>query len=157
MSQSVENRYMEFRLGEQLFSVPLLTVKEVISRPEITSIPNMPSHFEGMFNLRGQILGVVNIRKKLAVKGSSQDSGADGKVVIVIEHAGINVGMIVDEVTRVLHADPDKISPAPLKDDDPAHQFVDSVIQAGEHLVPTIKVARLLELDRYKNQGKEAA
>ncbi|MES2803616.1 MAG: chemotaxis protein CheW [Bdellovibrionota bacterium] len=150
MSESnLDNRFMEFRLGGQLFAIPLLSVKEVIPKPDITLVPNMPSHFEGMINLRGQILGVFNIRKKLAAKArDATDKTAD--VVIVIEQQGVSVGMIVDEVTKVLHAGTDMIGPAPLKEDDPARHFIGSVIQTGEDLVMTIHVGKLLELEKYK-------
>lgn len=145
-------RYMEFRLGEHLYAIPLLRVKEVISKPEITLIPNMPAFFEGMINLRGQILGVFNVRKKLSVKAESKSH----EVVIVIEDEGINVGMIVDEVTRVLHADPKMIGPAPLKQGDPAGQYVSSVIQDNKELVMVLQDAELLELEKYKKFNKAA-
>jgi purine-binding chemotaxis protein CheW len=124
-------------------------VKEVITKPEITMIPNMPTHFEGMINLRGQILGVFNVRKKLAAKADDSKNKVQ-EVVIVIEQKGVFVGMIVDEVTKVLHAKPEMIGPAPLKEDDPARHFIGSVIQTGEELVMTIHVGKLLELDKYK-------
>ena len=145
----LDNRYMEFRLGEQLYAIPLLSVKEVIPKPEITMVPNMPSHFEGMINLRGQILGVFNVRKKLSAK-SRDASDKTSEVVIVIEQQGVSIGMIVDEVTRVLHPTPDTIGPAPLKEDDPTRNFIASVIQTGEELVMTIQVANLLDLEKYK-------
>jgi purine-binding chemotaxis protein CheW len=144
-----DNRFMEFRLGGQLYAIPLLSVKEVITKPEITMIPNMPTHFEGMINLRGQILGVFNVRKKLAAKADDSKNKVQ-EVVIVIEQKGVFVGMIVDEVTNVLHAKPEMIGPAPLKEDDPARHFIGSVIQTGEELVMTIHVGKLLELDKYK-------
>ena len=116
----------------------------------------MPTHFEGMFNLRGQILGVFNVRKKLSVK-PSETTNKDGEVVIVIDQLGVSVGMIVDEVTRVLHAPPEMISAAPLKEGDPAHQFIGSVIRAGDQLVATINVSKLLELEKYKVATSRAA
>ncbi len=150
MSQSnTDNRFMEFRLGEQLYALPLLSVKEVIPKPEITLVPNMPTHFEGMINLRGQILGVFNVRKKLNVK-NKDSTEKPPEVVIVIEQQGVSVGMIVDEVTKVLHATADMLKPAPLKDDEVAKHFIGSVIQTGEELVLTIHVNKLLDLEKYK-------
>jgi len=145
---------MEFRLGDQLYAIPLLTIKEVIQKPDVTAVPNMPSHFEGMMNLRGQILGIFSVRKKLGAKDRAADAGND--VVVVIEQNGTNVGMIVDEVTRVLHPDSNMIRPAPLKENDPAQAFVRSVIQSGEDLILTIDVVQLLDLEKF-NLGKKAA
>src|SRR6201995_5934151 len=129
-----DNRYMEFRLGDQLYAIPLLTIKEVIQKPDVTIIPNMPTHFEGMMNLRGQIVGVFNLRKKLALKASEHGN----EVVMVIEEQNVNVGMIVDEVTRVLHPEENMIKPAPLKENDPAREFIKSVIQTVQELVLTV-------------------
>ncbi len=151
----VDNRYMEFKLGGQLYAIPLLSVKEVVPKPEITSVPNMPAHFEGMINLRGQILGVFNVRKKLSAK-ARDTSEKNSDVVIIIEQLGVSVGMIVDEVTRVLHAAKDKIGPAPLKEDDPARHFITAVIQTEEELVMTIQVGQLLELEKHKAMMKVA-
>ena len=156
MNQNLlDNRYMEFRMGDQLFALPLLIVKEVIQKPDVTSVPNMPSHFEGMINLRGQILGVFSIRKKLGAKAKTADE-VKNEVVVVIEDAGVNVGMIVDEVTRVLHATPDSLKPAPLKEGDPAKPYIVSVIQTEQDLVLTIDVNKLLDLEKTTSLNKGA-
>lgn len=155
MSSGTDNRYMEFRLGGQLYAIPLLSVKEVIPKPEITAVPNMPQHFEGMINLRGQILGVFNVRKKLATN-AKETAPKLADVVIVIENQGVSVGMIVDEVTKVLHASPEAIGPAPLKEDDPARHFISAVIQSEQDLVMAIHVGKLLDLEKYKAMTKAA-
>lgn len=154
--QNVDNRYMEFRLGEQLYGIPLLSVKEVIQKPEVTAVPNMPAHFEGMVNLRGQILGVFNVRKKLAAQSKPANESQSNEVVMVIEKNGVSVGMVVDEVTRVLHPNSDMIRAAPLKEDDPARAFILSVIQTGDDLVLVVDANQLLDLDKY-NLSKKAA
>ncbi|MBX7231370.1 MAG: chemotaxis protein CheW [Bdellovibrionales bacterium] len=141
-----DGRFMEFRLGEIFFAVPLLNVREVLPKPDTTHIPNMPPHFEGMINLRGQIVGVFNVAKKLNPH-SQQKKNKPNEVVIVIEKNGVNVGMIVDEVTKVLYTESDKISPAPLKKEEPSSQYIDCVIQNEEGLVMTINIEKLLELN----------
>ncbi len=153
---SVDNRYMEFKISGQSFAIPLLTVKEVIPRPEITIVPNMPSHFEGMFNLRGQILGVFSIRKKLGTK--PKDSGSDQKhdVIIVIEKDGVSAGVIVDEVNRVINPSDSQIKPAPLKEEDPTSKFFGPVIQLDEELIMTVRIDQVLELEKYKSLLKTA-
>ncbi len=145
---NADNRYMEFRLSQELYALPLLTVKEVIPKPEITSVPNMPAHFDGMINLRGQILGVYNIKKKLQSK-PKETLDHMAEVIIIIEYKGMSLGMIVDEVTRVLLVDSKMISYPPIKSDDHHRQFVGSVIQAGKDLVMTLNINELLELDKF--------
>ncbi|MBX9766077.1 MAG: chemotaxis protein CheW [Bdellovibrionales bacterium] len=150
MSTSTDNRFMEFKLSQQSFAIPLLTVKEVIPRPEITPVPNMPPHFEGMFNLRGQILGVFNIRKKLGAK--PKEAGAEThEVIIVIEKDGISAGVVVDEVTRVVNPEQSQIKAAPLKDDDPSAKYIGSVIQMDDQLIMTVRIEQVLEFEKYKD------
>ncbi len=152
MSQNIDNRFMEFRLSDQLYALPLLSIKEVIRKPEITIIPNMPPHFEGIMNLRGQILGVFNIRKKISAKPNEAKNPKD--VVVVIERNGIFVGILVDEVTTVLHPEADNIRPAPLKEGDPAQPYVKFVIHTEKDLVMAIDMPTLLDLDKYKLADK---
>lgn len=145
----IDNRYMEIRLGNQHFAIPLLAVKEVIQKPEMREVPNMPAHFEGMINLRGQVMGIYNVRKRLST-GNREKSEAVPEVVVVIEHQGVNVGMMVDEVIRVLHAKEDMIREAPLKQGDPAAEYITSVIHHEGKMILTIAIHRLLELDKYR-------
>jgi purine-binding chemotaxis protein CheW len=150
-TSNLDNRYMEFQLGDQLFAMPLMSVKEVIQKPEITEVPNMPAHFQGMMNLRGQILGVFDVRKRLGSKVRDK-SLTTPEVVIVIEYAGISVGMVVDEVTKVLHTNADMIKPAPIKDDDAAAKFITSVIHIEGEMVLAVDVNQLLEIEKYRNK-----
>lgn len=151
MSQNtLENRFMEFLLGDQAFALPLISVKEVISRPEITPVPNMPAHFEGMMNLRGKVIGVFNMRKKLAVRATSERQSESPEAVIVVEGEDVSIGMIVDEVTRVIHAKPDMLKEAPLKADDPMRKYIINVIQTKDGMILSVDVGELLELKKYK-------
>ena len=152
--RKIDLRYMEFRLGDQYFALPLLAVKEVIPMPEVTPVPNMSSHFEGMINLRGQILGVYNVRQKLSVKARETRSKVD--VVIVIEQSGVSVGMTVDEVTRVIHVAPNLIGPAPLREGGSARAFIDSVIRMNDRLILAINVGTLLEIEKNQAPAKSA-
>ena len=78
------------------------------------------------------------------------------EVVIVIEKNNVSVGIIVDEVSKVLHANESMMRPAPLKEDDPAKKFIGQVIQGENGLVLTLDVDQLLELQKYQ-QLKAAA
>lgn len=141
----IQNRYMEFRLGDRLFAVGLMTVREVLQKPEVTQVPNMPAHFEGMMNLRGQILGVFDLRKKL-LSPQDKGKGAEHPVVIVIEEEGTQVGIVVDEVTRVIHPTDDQMSAPPLRANDAASAYVKSVIKLENALIVTLKMSELLGL-----------
>ena len=150
-----DNRYMEFKIGEQLYAIHLLSVREVIQKPEVTQVPNAPADFEGMMNLRGQILGVFNVRKKLSAK-TKTNGNENSAVVVVVEENDVRVGIVVDEVTRVLHPDSESVKAAPLKEDDPGRRYVESVIQSDSDLIIVLNLEQLLEVGRCKNFLKAA-
>lgn len=150
-------RFMEFRLGQALYAIPLLSVKEVLQKPELTPVPNMPAHFEGMINLRGQILGIMNVSKRLSTaQAQSPALQALHPVVIVIEDQGVQVGMTVDEVTRVLQVKESQLSAAPLKKEDPAHKYVSSVIQIEKDLILSLNLYELLDLKSFQKLAESA-
>lgn len=94
-------------------------------------------------NLRGQILGIFSIRKKLGF-AVDKNHVAKQEVVIVIEDEGTSVGIIVDEVTRVLHPTVDQIEAPPIRANDPASSFVQNVIKVEGNLVVILKMSELL-------------
>jgi purine-binding chemotaxis protein CheW len=144
MNQS-DRRYMQLKVGTNSFAIPLLSVKEVISRPDLTLVPNMPPHFEGMMNLRGQILGVYNTRKKLGIK--TGESGEVPEVIVILEQEGHQIGVIVDDVLRVIHTEPEMMREAPLREDDPARRYIQGVIEYEKELIQIVLMAALLEVN----------
>lgn len=145
-----ENRFIVFKIGKQQYALPLLSIMEVITKPDITPVPNMPNYFEGMINLRGQILGVFNVNKRLGNK-TRETQFDTPEVIIVIEHNNVIIGMIVDEVIKVIQPEENCISPAPIKEDsNNGKDFVDSVIQLDNEIVIILNITELLELERYK-------
>ena len=61
-------RYLQFDLGNERYAIALLNVKEVIPLPETTPLPDSPSYYIGIMNLRGQIISIMDFRKKLNIK-----------------------------------------------------------------------------------------
>jgi len=81
---------------------------------------------------------------------NKQTSEQGPEVVIVIENDGVSVGMIVDEVTKVIHATDQMVKEAPLKEDDPTRKYILNVIQSKDEMVLSINVNELLEIDKYR-------
>lgn len=98
MSQDEVNRYLNFSLGEEEFAIPLLSVKEVIAVPETTPIPHTPPHFLGIMNLRGQVISVIDLRKKFSINTKNTEETS----VIILDLKNHFLGVVVDSVTSVL-------------------------------------------------------
>lgn len=92
-------RYIEFNLGTERYAVTLLQVLEVISIPQTTPVPNSPPYTLGVMNLRGKIISIIDIRKKLNIPPLEKN---DEVAVIIINLGETNIGIIVDSINRVL-------------------------------------------------------
>ncbi|MCB9061935.1 MAG: purine-binding chemotaxis protein CheW [Halobacteriovoraceae bacterium] len=106
-ASNVDSHYMEFSLGEENYAIPLLKVREVISTPDTTLIPNSPSYFVGIMNLRGQVITVVDLRKKMGINSECKHKE---EAVIIVDIHGINLGIVVDSINKVLEVDMTKLS-----------------------------------------------
>lgn len=101
---------VSFNLDAEAFGVDIAVVQEIVRMPEITRVPRAPAFVEGVVNLRGKIIPVVDLRKRFGLKLSEATKGTR---IIVVTIGGRTVGMIVDAVSEVLRLDADSIEPTP--------------------------------------------
>ena len=103
-------RYLEFILGKESYAVELLKVKEVITPPDMTPIPKAPPYVCGLINLRGLVLTVIDLRKKL---GIVPDKETSQNAVIIFDLEDRLVGVVVDSIQKVLHIKNEHIKQVP--------------------------------------------
>lgn len=134
-------RYLEFFLGGESYAVDLLKVKEVITLPELTPIPKAPNYVCGLMNLRGLVLTVVDLRKKLSITPSADESQ---KAVIIFDLNDRLVGAVVDSIQKVLNINIDKIKPVPDEGTDKG-LHLQGILQVENKLCMWIDPIQLLE------------
>lgn len=136
------SRFIEFSLGKENYAIPLLLVREVISIPEITPIPKSPSHFLGILNLRGQVISVVDLRKKLktVIKEDKEE------VIIIVDIGEKNIGVIVDSINKVLAFSSEEVSEMPEVEGQINTHFVCGVYRKEHSLTILLDIAKALEL-----------
>lgn len=110
VERSEERQIVVFTLGDEEFGVNINDVKEIIQMAEITRIPNTMEYIEGVINLRGGIVVVINLAMKLGFQTREADSNTR---IIVMEVNGNTVGMVVDSATEVMRLSSSQIEPAP--------------------------------------------
>ena len=102
-----------FKLGNEEYAVPIMCVQEIIMLQNSTRIPKSPDFVEGVINLRGHIIPVIDGRKKFNLKQSSANNIADQRIM-VLEVEEDTIGLIVDAVSEVIHLKKDDIEPPPV-------------------------------------------
>lgn len=98
-----------FRLAQELFGLDIATVREIVTWQPITRIPQAPEFVEGIINLRGRLIPVVDLRKWLGVDA---EATASETRIMVVEQETRSVGLIVDAVTEVRRVPTDRIEPS---------------------------------------------
>src|SRR5271170_1060456 len=88
-----------FQIGRETYGVPITSLHEIVRVPEITAVPDAPDYLEGVINLRGKIVSVMDLRKRF---GQKQATLKKHNRILVVEHSGKLAGLIVDSATEVL-------------------------------------------------------
>lgn len=149
------SRFIEFSLGNEDYAIPLLMVREVISVPDTTPIPKSPTHFLGIMNLRGQVISVVDLRKKLKVEAKQDKEEA----VIIVDIGGMNIGVVVDSINRVLAFSSDEVSEMPEVENQLNTHYIFGVYKKENSLTVLLDIAKVLDLKDLDmiNSAKKAA
>ncbi len=101
---------VSFKLRDEEFAVDILQVQEIIRLQDITNVPNAPAFVEGVINLRGRVIPIIDLRKRFALE-SAEHSASTRIIVVMIDN--VTVGLIVDEVSEVLRIPEDTVEPPP--------------------------------------------
>ncbi len=100
-----------FKINEEEFGVDILMVQEIIRSAPVTAVPNSPEFVEGVINLRGDIIPVIDLRKRLYLYMG--EGGGEGNWILILNIKERVIGFIVDRVTEVLKVEQDKVEPPP--------------------------------------------
>ncbi len=136
------SRFIEFSLGSEDYAIPLLMVREVISVPDTTPIPKSPTHFLGIMNLRGQVISVVDLRKKMKVDPRKDKEEA----VIIVDIGGMNIGVVVDSINKVLAFSSEDVSEMPEIESQVNTQYIFGVYKKESSLTVLLDIAKVLDL-----------
>jgi purine-binding chemotaxis protein CheW len=101
-----ELQVVGFRIGRETFGLPISIVREIVRVPEITSVPNAPDYIEGVINLRGRIIPIVDLRKRFGEKSFEPNKK---NRIVVVELDTRAIGLIVNSASEVLRIPPSEI------------------------------------------------
>ena len=139
---------VSFEIGEEKFGVEILCVKEIIRILSITRVPGSPDFVEGVINLRGQVVPVVDLRRRLGIGRKEFDATTR---MIVVELGGQQVGFIVDVVSQVLRIPAETIEPPPQMVTGVDSEYIQGLTRVGDRLL------MLLDLQRILSRAEQAA
>ncbi|ADC65238.1 CheW protein [Ferroglobus placidus DSM 10642] len=141
-----------FNLGDERYGVDISQVREIIKPTEITRIPNAPEFVEGVINLRGQITTIINLRKRFNLEPKPIDQNTR---IIVVEHDGAVIGMMVDNVTEVKYLSKSDIEELPpVITAKSEAKFLKGIGKLPDGLLILIDLNKVLNEEEYERLSK---
>ena len=132
---------VSFTLKDEEYAVDILNVQEINRITEITQVPNAPHYVEGVINLRGKVMPVINLRKKFGIEEKETD---DTSRIIIMDIDGVTNGLIVDSVSEVLRIPADTVEPPPQISSGLNSRFIKGIAKFENRLIILIDINKLL-------------
>ncbi len=130
-----------FRLGKEEFSMDILKVQEIIRHMELTRVPRTPDFVDGVINLRGRVIPVLDLRKRF---GLPADEKTNETRIIVVDVDNRTVGLKVDAVSEVLRLPADTVEPPPSLVTGIESDYIMGVGKLEGRLIILLDVAKIL-------------
>lgn len=140
----MDKQLVVFKLADEYYAVDIAAVKSIIKMQAITKLPHAPGFVEGVINLRGKVLPVIDLHKRFGLVDESTDQ--DGRI-IVVGLAGTEVGMIVDGVSEVLTLSDDAMEPLPAISITIDSAFITGIAKTDPRLVILLDLSRVLKAE----------
>src|SRR6201993_4609054 len=142
-----ELQVVGFRIGDETFGVKIGSVREIVRVPEITSVPNAPDTIEGVINLRGKIIPVMDLRKRF---GHSEIQSDKKNRILVVELENKLLGLIVNSASEVLKIPPSEIEAPGTVFAEGESGYVTGVGKLKGRLIFFLDISKLLQRPEYK-------
>ena len=157
ISYSEGTRLITFILGDEKYGLDILKVRELISFPEgLTRIPRMPDFIVGMFNLRGLVIPVMDLRKKFNM---SDEERHEFSVIIIVDVENKYIGLTVDAVSDVIFVKEDEMQDTSELAVNVDTKFIKGVAKTKDEMIILLDIDYLLSKEEFdtliENKSKE--
>ncbi len=136
-----------FQLGKELYGIDIMDVEAIVQVEEIREIPNSPNYVEGIFNLRGEIIPVINLHTRFHLSRpemSEEDELLSGFIIISIDE--MQIAVIIDKVSRVITIDLDEIQPPPQMLSGIGAEYIQGVVNRDDGYMIILDIRRLFNV-----------
>lgn len=144
------HRYLSFFVQEEQYGIEISHINEIIAMMKITHVPRTPAFVEGVINLRGSIIPIVDIRGKFGIEKKEHDMNT---AIIINEVSGVNIGFIVDRVEDVLTFADKDLSEPPKFGSHIDTSFIQSVAEVGSDVILILDMEKVFEDDELTQMG----
>lgn len=150
--KSKEYQLVVFSIGNEEFGVDIAQVREIVRLISITYLPKAPAFIEGVVNLRGQVVAVIDLAKRLSITGAAR---GESTRIIVVEFDGLTMGMIVDSVSEVLRLSSESVEDVPsVIETEVQEHFISGVGKLKDRLLVLLNLKQVLTSEEVRHVEK---
>jgi purine-binding chemotaxis protein CheW len=135
---------VSFKIGSEEFGVDILKVQEINRMLEVTRVPNAPEHVDGVINLRGKVIPIINLRRRFGMERKERDKDTR---IVVVELSGKVVGFVVDAVSEVLRIPRSVTEPPPSLVAGIEAEYITAVGKLEDRLLILLDLEKILSGD----------
>jgi purine-binding chemotaxis protein CheW len=135
-------QFVGFRLADEDYAIAITTIQEIILMKPITRLPQSPGYIEGLINLRGSVIPIINLRKRFGMP--PRDLDEETRTIVVNVHDK-TVGCIVDAVTQVMRISRDQIQPPPLGVAGGSYRYLAGLARLDDRLLILLDIEKLFQ------------
>ncbi|MCK4372754.1 MAG: chemotaxis protein CheW [candidate division Zixibacteria bacterium] len=135
---------VSFNIGSEEFGVDILKVQEINRMVEITRVPQAPPYVEGVINLRGKVIPIVDLRKRFNMEEKEYDKNTR---IVVVDISGNIMGMVVDSVSEVLRLPANTIEPPPEIVASINSEYIKGVAKLEDRLLIFLDLSKVIDVN----------
>ncbi len=152
-SQAAEDsilQYVTFRLDHETYGINVMQIQEVLRYTEIAPVPGAPDYVLGIINLRGNVVTVIDTRKRF---GLSDSEVSDHTRIVVLEVEGQVIGVLVDSVAEVVYLRQSEIETAPNVGNEESARFIQGVCNKNGELIILVEFEKMLSEEEWADMA----
>lgn len=152
------NQLLTFKLGNETYGIQISKVREILTYPTVTPIPDASQWVKGVINLRGEVAPIIDLRVRFNI--NSNPVYTQRTIVIAVKTQDMRmIGLVVDEVSDMENVDLDRLYPAPDMGTSIAPEYLKGLFKKEDKMIVILDIDRILdkdEMQRLSRQSNEA-
>lgn len=154
MAEDAERQLVVFDLAGEIYGVNIETVREIIRMQAVTFVPDAPDFVEGVINLRGRVIPVIDLRRRFGLTVTEETNESR---VLVVDSEGEDLGVIVDAVTEVQRITEDSIEPVSNLVSTEESEYIVGITKVEDQLIILLDLDRAIGNASSQNDTQDAA
>lgn len=148
------NQLLTFKLGEETYGIQINKVREILTYPVVTPIPDASSWVKGVINLRGEVAPIIDLRVRFGI--NKDPVYTEQTIVIAVKTQDMRmIGLVVDEVSDMENVDLDRLYPAPDMGSSISPEYLKGLFKKENKMIIILDIDRILDKNEMQHLSRQ--